>query len=276
MKVAEWKRAAVERLAVAGVEGAHLEAQLLAAHALGVDRTWLLAHPEAEMNVLAGEVLLQRRERREPLAYILGRREFYGRDFIVREGVLVPRQETEVLVDVALRFLDSRQLERPRVLDLGTGSGCIAVTLKLERPHADVTAIDISQKALDIAEQNAEQLRADVRLLLSHGFSEIEDQKFDLIVSNPPYIPTNEPLMPEVADYEPSEALYGGEDGLDMYRMLGHEAPAHLRIGGGLAVEVGAGQAQQVADVVRDEDLDLAEVVRDFSGIERVLLFLRK
>src|ERR1044072_4019884 len=184
-------RHARERLEAAGIESPALEAQLLAGHVLLVDRTYVLTHPEEEFPELAGETLLQRREGQEPLAYILGEREFFGRRFRVGPGVLIPRQETETLVEAAMEQSDVQS-----VLDVGTGSGCIAITLKLERPEWEVTAVDISERALDIASDNAKLLGADVRYLLSDGFASLLGESFDLIVTNPPYVGLHEALPP--------------------------------------------------------------------------------
>ena len=308
MTVSRWLADAERRLLAAGVKSARIEAQLLAAHTLLVDRGWVLAHPSLPFPDLAGEALLQRREAREPLAYILGWREFYGRRFAVRPGVLIPRQETECLVEVALQegtrgegpgtgetatphtphttvgsgevvaggivpasarcgrrphtpypiphTLDPKKAPLPsaarRVLDLGTGSGILALTLKLERPDWDVTAVDISSDALDVARQNARDLGADVRFILSDGFEALSGERFDLIVTNPPYVALSAPLDSEIACFEPSVALFSGETGLEFYRMLASDAPARLAEGGLVISEVGDGTADQVAALFRD------------------------
>ncbi len=271
MKLSDWLRHAAERLEAVGVDSAKLEASVLAAHVLGVDRSWLYAHPEHDFNDLAGEQVLQRRERREPLAYILGRREFYGRSFEVSPAVLIPRQETEILVEAALRHAPSGA----RVLDVGTGSGCIAVTLKLERPDLQMTALDVSPDALDVASRNAERLRAEVEFVLSDHFSSLAKLKYDLIVTNPPYIGMAEPLMPEVVDYEPALALFGGKDGDEFLRLLAEAALLYLREGGGLLTEVGYQQMTRAVAIFEARGWACEERIRDLGGIERVA-FLRK
>ncbi|HVL39369.1 MAG TPA: peptide chain release factor N(5)-glutamine methyltransferase, partial [Fimbriimonadaceae bacterium] len=211
----EWVRTAERRLASAGVESSRLEAQMLAAHVLGVERSWLLAHPEAEVNDLAGEVLLQRRESHEPLAYILGWREFYGRRFRVTPAALIPRQETEMLVDAVCELAP---VPGSRVLDLGTGSGCIAISVKLERPDLILTASDVSPGALEVAEWNATELEASVELVLSDGFQALQGRVFDVIVSNPPYVALDEALPRDVVEWEPRQALFAGHTGLEFYK----------------------------------------------------------
>ena len=190
MLLSEWLIQATDRLSQAGFISAKMEAQVLAGHAMLVDRAWVLSHPEHGVNDLALEALLQRRENGEPLAYILGYREFYSRRFRVDTNVLIPRHETEVLIETALQ-IENKLL---RVLDIGTGSGCIAVTLKLERPDWSVWATDISFPALQVARENAETLGADVTFRHSNLFEQLEHETFDLIVSNPPYIGRDEPL----------------------------------------------------------------------------------
>ncbi len=273
MTVIEWLQEAQARLASAGIESNRLEAQVLAMHVLLVDRSWLLAHPETEFPDLAGEGLLQRRERGEPLAYITGRREFYGREFSVRPGVLIPRQDTEILVETALAAMDWPNHEHGDVsiLDLGVGSGAIAVTLKLERSHSTVTGIDISPLALEIAGDNARSLEADIRLLLSDGFSSIPNERFDLIVSNPPYIGNEEILDREVAEFEPAQALFSGPTGLEFYERLAREAGAHLVENGRLIVEVGHTQSNAVQALFESSGWKHQQTVRDLCGIERVV-----
>jgi release factor glutamine methyltransferase len=276
MTVGEWLWEAENRLVSAGIESSRLEAQVLAAHVLLVDRSWLLAHPEAEFPDLAGENLLQRRELCEPLAYIIGKREFFGYDFAVRPGVLIPRQDTEVLVETAIetakQFIHSQPL---KILDVGFGSGAIAISLKLRLPNAEVTGVDVSELALDIATQNAERLGANVRLLLSDGFQCLAGETFDLIVSNPPYIANNEQLASEVVDFEPSIALFSGPTGLEFYLMLALEAASHLTSQGVLLLEVGHTQAEAVKEIFEQEFWTHVQTVEDLSRIQRVLEFQR-
>lgn len=240
----------------------------MAAHALGKDRSWILAHPESEVPSGA-DALLARRAAREPLAYILGQREFYGRMFEVEPGVLIPRQETETLVDVALEGLGGK------VLDVGTGTGCLAVTIKLERPQWMVAACDVSQVALHVARRNAERLGATVHVAKSDLFEAFQGVQFGLIVSNPPYIRAAEELQPEVGQFEPSEALYAGPDGLAVYRRLAAEAGPCLTPWGHLVLEIGDGMAAEVTTVFEEQGWTLVEIRNDLGGTPRAAVFQR-
>ncbi|MCC7230954.1 MAG: peptide chain release factor N(5)-glutamine methyltransferase [Fimbriimonadaceae bacterium] len=268
MTVQEWVREAAARLQSAGIESAKLEAQVLAAHVLNTNRTWILTHPTEEFYDLAAETLLQRREGREPLAYIVGRREFFGRMFRVRPGVLIPRQETETLLEAALASLESGP-----ILDIGTGSGCLAITLKLERPEVNVTGLDISPIALDVASGNAESLGAEVDWVQSDLFECIRGRHFEIIVSNPPYIGIAEPLIPEVRDFEPGSALFAGKDGLDFYRRLASETAPYLAPDGRIFLEVGHEQSDAVKVLFIEHGWKHETTVRDLSGSERVVSF---
>lgn len=280
MRLDEWLRMAESRLKV---DSPSLEAQLLAAHVLRVDRAWLHAHPEGEINELAAEALLQRREGGEPLAYILGWREFYGRQFGVDSSVLIPRHETEILVEAALA-LGPRKAHpngsdsRPdggewSVLDLGTGSGILAVTLKLERPHWTVTGVDVSPEALATASANSRFLDAQVRWIVSDGFAALLGETFDMIVSNPPYIGPDEPLPPEIHEFEPYVALFAENKGLAFYEYLAEHAPAHLSDNGLLMMEVGHTQAETVTKLFESFGWSHVETRQDLSGVERVVVF---
>lgn len=269
MLVAQWLALARKRLDNAGIESPALEAQMLAAHALGVDRSFVLTHPDASFPDNVAEPFLTRREHHEPLAYILGWREFYGRRFVVGRGVLVPRHETETLIEAALMFLRSR--ETADVLDLGTGSGCIAITLKLEIPQVRMTAVDISVEALEIARENAALLQAEVRFMESDLFSAVSDERFDLIVTNPPYVGLHEALPPEVREHEPHEALYSGHTGLEFYEELANSAAGHLRDTGKLMMEVGYRQAEHVANIFESAGWYVESIQADLSGTDRVV-----
>lgn len=269
--VREWIQAAKARLVAAGIESADLEAQLLAAHVLLVDRPWLIAHSGEPFPSLAGESVLAARLSGKPLAYILGWREFFGRRFAVRPGVLIPRQETEVLVETALSLVSGF---RPRVLDLGTGSGCIAVSLKLSRPDWDVVASDVSCEALEVAQQNALDLGAVAEFVESDLFAGLRGE-FDAIVTNPPYIGFDEPLADEVARFEPRLALFGGATGLDIYERLSREAWSFLKPGGLVLMEVGHQQAQVVGDLFSSSGWGVREPIMDLSGVARVIVCMR-
>ncbi len=274
MRLGEWVLRAAERLEAAGVESSRIEAQMLAAYALGHDRSWVLAHGPDPVDPEELEPLLARRMAREPLAFILGVREFFGREFRVRPGVLIPRQETETLIETALDWLDGRPQART-VLDVGAGSGCLAITLKLERPALSVAAVDVSEDALAVARENAARLGAEVEFALSDLFGALGGRRFDLIVSNPPYIAEGSQLAPEVGIHEPKEALYAGPEGLDLYRRLAAEGPAALGPEGALIVEFGDNQAADGVRVFEQAGWHLVLLARDLSGMPRAGLFGR-
>jgi release factor glutamine methyltransferase len=259
-------------LAEKGVENARLEAEWLLASLLGLDRVGLYVNfdqPLSEGELTAFRGMVSRRAKREPLQYILGTQEFMGLEFAVTSAVLIPRHDTETLVTEALRCAPDAR----RVLDIGTGSGCIAVSLAKRLPDADVSGVDISPDAVQLSRDNI--ARHGVRVTLFQGslFEPFADDRFDLIVANPPYIPTAdlEQLQPEVRDYEPRGALDGGMDGLDCYRALVPAASAHLVTGGWLLVEVGLGQAEQVQGIFAAAGYEKLFTTRDPGGIERVV-----
>lgn len=248
------------------------EARLLARHALGCTPAWLEAHRDEEMGgeqAAAFAALVARRAAGEPVAYLLGRREFYGRDFTVAPAVLIPRPETELLVDLAKAAVAN--LAAPHILDLGTGSGCIAVTLALELAAATVVAIDVSAAALAVARSNADRLGARVRFVESDWFAALGEERFDLIVANPPYVAAGDPHLGEGdLRFEPETALHCGADGLNAIRRIVTVAAAHLEPRGTLYFEHGYDQAQAVAALLRQAGFSDIEQHRDLAGIVRV------
>ncbi len=272
MRLGDWLRSASERLALRDVEASKLESQVLAGFALNQDRSWILAHPDHELADLGSlEILLARRLGHEPLAYITGRREFYGRVFRVQPGVLIPRQETETLVESALDAIDRRGAKT--VLDVGVGSGAIAVTLKLERPDLQITAIDVSPVALEVAKANAFTMSAGIKFIESDLFTGLNGRRFDLIVSNPPYIGRGEFLLPEVRDFEPEAALFSGETGLEIYEQLATESEVYLESGGEVWLEIGYEQEMSVTQLWEDRGWRLVGQAKDLLGHVRVLGF---
>lgn len=278
-RLVEW---ATEDFRARGIESPRLDADLLVGHVLGLTRTQLILdfeRPLSPAELAKLRALVLRRRAREPMAYVLGSREFYGRSFAVDARVLVPRPDTETLIDTALARTRARSLHL-RVLDLCTGSGAVAITLAKERRTTEVVGTDISEDALAVARANAQALGAYnvgfVRADLFDGLdTAVGRRPYDLIVSNPPYIPSAEiaTLMADVRDHEPRLALDGGDDGLDFYRRLADDAPAWLTPGGVLAVEVGAGQADDVSELLGArgfaelrQDRDLARIARVVSG----------
>lgn len=271
MRLDEWIRDATDELQRAGVDSPRLDAQVLAAHGLGRDRSWVLAHPDTLVKGDELRALLQRRVNREPLAYITGVREFYGRVFAVDRDVLVPRQETEFLVERAKLWVnDGKDFE---VLDVGTGSGCIGITLALECPAAKVTLLDKSANALRVANKNAESLGARVRFVHSDLYAALPRKRFRVVVSNPPYVAHRDDLPPEVRDFEPEAALYAEADGMAMYRRLASETFAATRCEV-LMVEIGQGQADGVTAIFAEYGWDLADAMTDLDRTVRTLTFV--
>jgi release factor glutamine methyltransferase len=248
------------------------EARLLARDLLGCTAAWLEAHRDDALDAVLAETLTARVAKRAegvPIAYLTGRREFYGREFAVTPAVLIPRPETELLVDLGKTVLAGRHY--PRILDLGTGSGCVAVSLSLEIPGADVTALDISADALAVARRNAESLGARVRFAQSEWFAAVPGERFDLIVANPPYVADGDPHLQEGdVRFEPQVALRSGSDGLAAIRAIVGTAPAHLEIGGRLLFEHGYDQANAVAALLVEAGFAEMERHRDLAGIVRV------
>ncbi len=269
LKVLNWTKG---YLAEKGVENARLEAEWLLCATTGLDRVGLYVNfekPLTDAELAAYRALVTRRARREPLQYLLGSQEFYGLDFLVSPAVLIPRHDTEVLVEEALR----RAPAGGSILDIGVGSGCIAVALAKAIPGADVRGVEKSSSALALAQQNIERHAVRVTLFEGSLFEPFAGQRFDLIVSNPPYIPTADlaDLQPEVREYEPVAALDGGADGLDYYRTIIPAAPEHLTPGGWLLVEIGIGQAEDVRGMFAAAGFTDIFTAKDPSLIERVV-----
>lgn len=265
------------RLAAAGVPDPRLDAEYLLAEALHVPRLNLLLSMETAVpSAAAGqfESSLRRREKREPLQYILGTQPFFGLTLTVTSDVLIPRGDTETLCEWALDALP--RAVPARVLDLCTGSGALAIAIGHERPQAQVTAADISPAALAVARQNACALQVPVRFLQGDLFAPVAGQVFDLIVSNPPYIPTGDlPGLQREVRFEPSLALDGGADGLDFYRRILRDAPRHLLAEGRLGLEIGDGEADAVAAMMAS-DFEDVRTLCDLGGRARVVAGRKK
>jgi release factor glutamine methyltransferase len=246
-----------------------LDAQLLLLHALGrpgADRAWLLAHDTDSLAEPAGAAFLalcERRAQAEPLAYLIGRKEFFGLDLLVDQRVLVPRPETETIVEWALEVLQ----EHAQVVDLGTGSGAIALAIKRARPHASVDAVDRSGEALALARENARRLSLDVNFIQGSWLAASE-RRYDLIVGNPPYVAEADPHLPGLR-HEPLGALAAGADGLRDLRTIIDQAPAHLRSGGWLMLEHGWDQAGAVRGLMESAGAQGVVTRRDLAGIGR-------
>mgnify|MGYP004632673525 CR=1 FL=1 len=271
MTIREALRAATARLEQADVPDADVDASYLLASVLKEDTLAMRINGHralTEEQEKAFDALCDRRAAREPLQYILGETEFMGLTFHVEPGVLIPRADTEILVEKALKVMPPNA----RVLDIGTGSGAIAVSLARLGQAARVTAVDVSDKALEIARKNAENNGADVEFVKSDCFSALQGRKYDMIVSNPPYISDEEmqTLMPEVRQ-EPELALFGGGDGLDFYRKIIQGAKEHLCGGGQLFFEIGYDQGEAVQRLMEQAGYREVECVQDFAGLDRVV-----
>jgi release factor glutamine methyltransferase len=258
-----------------GIDSPRLDAELLLAHALGATRMQLIVdskRPLAPAELARFRELVKRRRVREPVAYLLGEREFYGRKFRVDKRVLVPRPDTETLVEVALKRTRARSMSM-RALDVCTGSGCVATTLGRERVTSHVLATDLSTDALAVGRDNALRLGAyNVAFKRADLFAGIAGP-FDVITANPPYIPTAEiaTLDADVRNFEPRAALDGGADGLELVRRVVDDARALLEDGGILAVEVGSGQAGEARALFERSGYVEVEIARDYAKIERVV-----
>lgn len=273
MKIAEWLRDAQAALAAAGAPDPAIDARWLAEDTLGMSRAALkfegdrMLAPD-QLNAL--NALLRRRALGEPVQYVLESADFMGQRFYVDRRVLIPRQDTETLVETAL--LDVRRWPAPAVLDLCTGSGCVGLSLKALAPQCRMTLADISRDALEVARRNARRLEIDAELRCGDLFDAVGRARFDVIVANPPYIPHGElsGLQREVR-YEPALALDGGADGLDLYRRIAAGVGAHLNSGGCVLMEVGVGEAEAVLALLRAALPGEGGMIRDLNGIDRVV-----
>lgn len=260
-----------------GIESPRLDAEVLLSHILGRERIYLYVHfdePLEPTELARYREAIKQRVQRVPVAYIIGEKEFMGLTFKVTADTLVPRPDTEILVQAAVERLRARG-ETPRFADIGTGSGAICLSILHFLPKAQADTVDISPAARAVAEENAAALEVADRVTFHTGdlLAPLAGQCYDAILSNPPYIPDGDiaALAPEVRLKEPRTALAGGKDGLDFYRRLTADAPAHLKDGGFLAVEVGIHQAAPVATLAVPA-FSRTEILKDYAGIERVVI----
>jgi release factor glutamine methyltransferase len=280
VRLATWLKVddASRRLAAAGVESSHLDAQLLMAEAAGVTREAVITGSiDLSASILQQfDAMIALREKREPVAYIVGHKEFYSLDFEVNPAVLIPRPETEFVVNAALECVAGKA--DARVLDIGTGSGAIAIAIAVNAPHASVTAIDISGDAIAVASRNVRRHRVEDRVTIRRGdcFHMLHGGaalgRFHAIVSNPPYLDDAEiaALEPEVHRFEPRIALNGGASGLDVLQRITIDARAHLETDGELILEMGVGHAGDVVNLITRAGLHITDVINDFAGQMRV------
>ena len=269
-------------LRAAGVAEARREAASLLSSILGKDRTFLISHAEdvlSESSLVQFQEFVERRANREPLQYIVGVQDFFGREFRVTRDVLIPRPETELLVEAALEIAGSGA---PAICDVGTGSGCIAITLLCEIGDARAVGLDKSAAALEIASLNAEKLSVSnrIRFAVSDCFASLDPatDQFDLVVSNPPYVAGAmiDGLQVEVRDHEPLMALSPGPDGLSLIRRLLIEAPAFLRNGGHMIMEIGFDQGENIPELLDPKVWHLLEIRPDLQGIPRIVVLAKK
>ena len=270
-----------------GVDQERRTAGILLCHVLEIDRTHLLTRSDEQIEAnryTAYLALVKRRAAGEPVQYITGHQEFYGLEFIVTPDVLIPRPETEFLVERVIKLARESRNETPLIVDLGTGSGCIAVTLALHVPGARVIATDSSNAALDVARANAGRHGARDRIefvqgdLLTPLVERDLEAAVDILASNPPYVDEDKPelIQREVSEWEPPSALFGGADGLDFYRRLLLDAPRYLKPGGYLVCEIGYGQLDAIHELIDRSSLELIDVTADLQGLPRTLALRTK
>ena len=253
-------------------DSARLDAELLLAKAAGIDRSCVIAFPERTVGANVSEVFdrfVEQRRDHVPTAYLLGQREFYSLTLEVGPGVLVPRPETELVVETVLNLIADS--EPGTVLDLGTGSGAIALAIKHERSRVAVTAVDSSAEALEIARRNASALGIDIELIASYWFESLNGRLFDVIVANPPYVASDEPALSTALRHEPAAALDGGRDGLDSIRVIVADAVEYLEPDGYLLVEHGDDQGAAVRALAEQAGFRDVRTLTDLAGRERVL-----
>lgn len=269
---------ASERLKKAEVMDYVLDSRLLAEHVFHIDYYKLLVHPDMEADVKNVELynqLVEKRAMHVPLQYLTGNQEFMGFNFRVNENVLIPRQDTEILVEEAVKYINGKE-QKIKVLDMCTGSGCIAVSIDKLCENARVVGTDISGKALEIAKINNEENDTRVNFIESDLFENIKE-RFDVIVSNPPYIESEEieKLMPEVREFEPRIALDGTKDGLEFYRNICNNLSRYLKENGAVFFEIGYNQGVAVSRLLNEHGFEKVKVIKDYSQNDRVVFALR-
>ncbi len=262
----------VEQLSTAGIEEAALDARLLLEYICHTDRNTLLVHGDSQRNAMEEEfykTVIAKRAERIPLQHITGEQEFMGLSFCVNEHTLIPRQDTEILVEEAMRHLHDGM----RILDMCTGSGCILLSLLKYSNECEGVGVDISAQAIDVARENATRLGLKADFIQSDLFEQVQG-RYDMLVSNPPYIATREieTLMPEVREHEPMQALDGMEDGLYFYRKIVEKSTDYLYNGARLYFEIGYDQGEAVSLLMQDKGFQDVKVIKDYAGLDRVVV----
>jgi release factor glutamine methyltransferase len=277
MQLKDVLRAAIMRLEDHRIGSPRLNAEILLMHTLACDRAYLYAHPERELNedeLSRYDEVLSQRSHGIPSQYITGHQEFWGLDFIVAPGVLIPRPETEHLVEAVLEIVRRNGLKQPRIVDVGTGSGCVPIALAHELPDADLYATDVSPDALEIAHANTSRLQVQNRIHYRDTdlLNGLPDEHFDIVASNPPYVGENEhdKVQLEVRKFEPHVAVFGGAEGMDIFRRLIPQAWRVLRPGGWLAMEIGYSQEAKILALL--SDWTEVRSIPDLQGIPRVVV----
>ena len=269
---------ASEKLKKAEVTDYVIDSRLLAEYVFHIDYYKLLVHPDMETDVKNAQIynqLIEKRAAHIPLQHLTGNQEFMGMNFKVNENVLIPRQDTEILVEEVIKYINS-QKRKVKVLDMCTGSGCIAISIDKLCDNAQVVGADISEKALEIAEINNKENSAGVDFIESDLFENIKEC-FEVIVSNPPYIESEkiEKLMPEVRDFEPRIALDGTKDGLEFYRNICNNLSRYLKEQGAVFFEIGYNQGSSVSKILNEQGFEKVKVIKDYSQNDRVVFALR-
>ncbi|MFN7402003.1 MAG: peptide chain release factor N(5)-glutamine methyltransferase [Alphaproteobacteria bacterium] len=280
MTIATTIHNATQRLAAIGIDTASLDARLLVAHALKLTREEMLSgerHVLTDHERASVEALIARREAREPVSQILGKRGFWRDEFLVTKDVLTPRPESETMIEALLDLRPERDRDY-HMLDLGTGSGCLLLSALREYPKSHGTGVDESEAALNVARANAQALGLDTRAQFIQSdwcMALTKNFRADIVLANPPYIPAGEiaTLAPEVRQYDPMRALHGGEDGLQCYRKIFSQLSLYLSPHALILLEVGAGQATEVAEIGRASGMKLSSIVPDLAGFARIVVF---
>ena len=273
--IQECLKEAAYKLQEINVDSPHLEARILLQYVIDKPLEYLLMHLGTTLtneSLKAFAQVLDRRLKHEPIAYIVGIKEFYSREFIVNKHVLIPRPDTELLINVVMQKCNST----PNILELGTGSGCIAISLLCELSAAKIIATDISREAIEVARNNALKHKVADRMQIIHSnwFENLENQKFDFIVSNPPYISQTEKshIALETINYEPFLALFAEEDGLQAYRVIAKNAKKFLKLNGKIVLEIGFNQAEKVSKIFLNYGYVIDHVYKDLQGHDRVIV----